>query len=721
VINTLQKDCRDEDPMIRGLALRSLSSLRLRSILEYVVTPLKAGLTDSSGYVRQAAVMGVLKVFHLSPELVKDSDMIDTLYNMIRDREPQVVINALMSLNEMLSEEGGVVINQAITNHLLTRLREFSDWGQCIVMELLCKYAPANDDELFGIMNLLDPWLKVANSAVVLATTKTFLKMTAEAPELQRQVYLRLKTPMLTLMASSSSDIAYAVLAHAALIIERAPGVFDDEFKQFYCKLQEPSCVKSLKMSVLPKVSNAANAREIVAELTEYVSGVDADLARHAVRSIGEIGIRVPPASEAVAESLLELIEMDAEYVRAETVVVMQDILRKYPERAPGVIPSLHRCLKRMEDPSGKASVVWMIGEYGQLIDDAPYLLEPLIDGVKEEESVLVRCELLTATLKLFFKRPPEVQKMMGRLLKACLAEGEGKLVHDRALLYFRLLRANVREAALIIGGDRAAVVDFAEEVAPEVRDKIFAEFNTLSVVYGKPSEDFISQDHLIAAPPLDVAGGAAVSAARAADDDRLLSGGDDEGAPGAGAGSGSGGGMGAGGGAGAAAPEVDLLGDDLFGGGAPAPAPAPAPAAASGFGGLLGGFASMGLGSAAPAASAVTILPSSVLDPPAFQGKWGALPVSQAMQLRAQRVPTTDEVSGLARAAGVQTVASGDTGAQLKFYLFAQDSTGGFHLFEVVLDKSNGAIAATIKSDNRAHVGVAAAALAGALRPVTG
>jgi hypothetical protein len=28
-----------------------------------------------------------------------------------------------------------------------------------------------------------------------------------------------------------------------------------------------------------------------------------------------------------------------------------------------------------------------MLGEYGQLIDDAPYLLEPLIDGVAEEEA----------------------------------------------------------------------------------------------------------------------------------------------------------------------------------------------------------------------------------------------------------------------------------------------------------------------------------------------
>ena len=574
VINTLQKDCRDEDPMIRGLALRSLSSLRLRSILEYVVSPLRAGLTDSSGYVRQAAVMGVLKVFHISPELVKDSDMVDQLYGMIRDREPQVVVNALMALNEMLAEEGGVVMNQAITNHLLQRLREFSDWGQCIVMELLCRYAPQNDDELFGVMNLLDPWLKVANSAVVMATSKTFLKLTAGAADLQRQVFLRLKTPMLTLMASASSDIAYAVLAHVALIVDRAPGVFDDEFKQFFCKMQEPTSCKSIKMGVLPRVANAANAREIVAELTEYVSGVDAELSRQAVRSIGEIGIRVPPASEAVAESLLELIEMDAEYVRAETVIVMQDILRKYPERAPGVIPSLHRCLKRMEDAGGKASVIWMIGEYGQLIDDAPYLLEPLIDGVKDEESVLVRCELLTATLKLFFKRPPEVQRMLARLFKACVAEGVHKLVHDRALLYYRLLRANVREAAAVIGGDRPPVADFAVEVSPEVRDKIFGEFNSLSVVYAKPSEEFISTDHLIVPLDADVAGGAKKKAAAAstADDDRLLSG-EDEGAGGSG-------GAGGGGGAAAAAaqPEIDLLGgDDLLGFGASAATP-PAP-----------------------------------------------------------------------------------------------------------------------------------------------
>ena len=35
-INTLQRDCTNEDPMVRGLALRSLCSLRLPSIIECV-------------------------------------------------------------------------------------------------------------------------------------------------------------------------------------------------------------------------------------------------------------------------------------------------------------------------------------------------------------------------------------------------------------------------------------------------------------------------------------------------------------------------------------------------------------------------------------------------------------------------------------------------------------------------------------------------------------
>lgn len=42
-INQLHKDCLDQDPTVRGLALRSLCSLRVPNFLEYVV---RAGKAD---------------------------------------------------------------------------------------------------------------------------------------------------------------------------------------------------------------------------------------------------------------------------------------------------------------------------------------------------------------------------------------------------------------------------------------------------------------------------------------------------------------------------------------------------------------------------------------------------------------------------------------------------------------------------------------------------
>ena len=40
-VNTLQRDCSSDDPMVRGLALRSLCSLRLPSMVEYISEPLR--------------------------------------------------------------------------------------------------------------------------------------------------------------------------------------------------------------------------------------------------------------------------------------------------------------------------------------------------------------------------------------------------------------------------------------------------------------------------------------------------------------------------------------------------------------------------------------------------------------------------------------------------------------------------------------------------------
>lgn len=147
-------------------------------------------------------------------------------------------------------------------------------------------------------------------------------------------------------------------------------------------------------------------------------------MARHAIRGIASVVVRYPAGADRVIECLLELSELEVDYVRAETVVVMRgtgalcfddyvstitiiiissfaaDLLRKYPNRAKEVLPSLGACLKRVEEPHAKAAVIWMIGHFGEFIAKAPYMLEPLIDGVTAgtETAVSVRLEVTKRT-----------------------------------------------------------------------------------------------------------------------------------------------------------------------------------------------------------------------------------------------------------------------------------------------------------------------------------
>lgn len=58
--------------------------------------------------------------------------------------------------------------------------------------------------------------------------------------------------------------------------------------------------------------------------------------------------------------------------------------------------------------------------------------------------------------------------------------------VHDRALFYYRLLQYNVSVAECVVNPPKQAVSVFADAQSSEIKDRIFDEFNSLSVVYQK-------------------------------------------------------------------------------------------------------------------------------------------------------------------------------------------------------------------------------------------
>ena len=249
--NSLVKDCGNDDPMVRGLALRSLCSLRLPQMVEYISEPLRRSLTDGHAYVRKTGVMGILKLYYLDAEAFERCNFVDILYDMLRDPDASVVSNCIIVLNEIMPN--GMAINRAIMLHLLNRIHEFSEFGVIEVLELIPRYIPANDDEGFQIMNLLDPVLRTSNSGAVLATIRAFLSIAGKDDTLKRQVVTRIKSPFVTLVSSGSSELVHCLLQNVEALVDLCPGIFDDEYRQFYIKYSVSSiCVSSVNRSQCP-------------------------------------------------------------------------------------------------------------------------------------------------------------------------------------------------------------------------------------------------------------------------------------------------------------------------------------------------------------------------------------------------------------------------------------------------------------------------------------
>lgn len=440
------------------------------------------------------------------------------LHRMLHDVDAVVVTNVIIVLEELLLEQGGMDISQEIVLGLLNRISEFNEWGLNLVLDVVVsRYVPASEDETYAIMNVLDPLLRTSNSGTVLGVLKCFINLTRPFPDIQTAVYTRAKTPMLTLITGGTPEIQYCIFKHIEIMfgLKSARGVFDEDFRLFFVRYNEPPHLKHLKVDLLPNVVNATNAAAIASELGEYVTDVDAELSKKAIRAIGKIAILIPSFSADMMQQLTEIVDLDVPYVREEAIKTLVVVLRTFPALRLHVIPSLSRYLRRIENPEAKAGLVWMLGEYATEVVEAPYMLERIIDAYDEEVSTDLKLQTLVAAMKMFFQRPPEVQAMLGRVLAAAVNDTSNQDLHDRALLYYRLLSGcdvsviqtmfpssrdleQRHQEAEDAQGRLAVVRAFAEEMGGELLQKVYQEFNSLAILYGKPSSHFINEKYLV-------------------------------------------------------------------------------------------------------------------------------------------------------------------------------------------------------------------------------
>lgn len=128
-INCFVKDITNKDYKIRGLALRNLCSLRFKGIIDYASPHALAGLNDDDPYVRKTAITGCVKLSFIQSKFAAENNVVDTLYDMIKDPSTIVVLSAINALNELMRDTGGMAVNESIVVYLINRLKDFDEFG----------------------------------------------------------------------------------------------------------------------------------------------------------------------------------------------------------------------------------------------------------------------------------------------------------------------------------------------------------------------------------------------------------------------------------------------------------------------------------------------------------------------------------------------------------------------------------------------------------------
>ena len=114
----------------------------------------EGGLRDPHPYVREAAVLGVLKCQAQDPAGVALRGLMRRVEGLLAtDPDPQVAANCLY----VLQQGGGLggALTRPLVVALLNHIRAFSEWAQCLVIDIVAtRYVPATEEERFDILEV---------------------------------------------------------------------------------------------------------------------------------------------------------------------------------------------------------------------------------------------------------------------------------------------------------------------------------------------------------------------------------------------------------------------------------------------------------------------------------------------------------------------------------------------------------------------------------------
>ncbi|KAJ3151092.1 AP-3 complex subunit beta-2 [Geranomyces variabilis] len=477
-INTFQKDLADRNPLIRAMALRVMSSIRVQVIVPIIMLALKKATTDLSPYVRKAAANAIPKCYSLDPS--QQEYLIEIIEILLNDNSTLVLGSVISSMKKVCPDRLGLIHKHY--RKLCRLLVEADEWSQIMILELLILYArtfflrppedeapnvaaaensPFYPDERNGrdakpdvdraetLRNQIDPdhqllcrscapLLSSRNPSVVLTVAKLYNHIgTTSMCAAPAKALVRL--------LNCSREERYVVLLNIASMAQERPFLFKPFVRSFFIFGGEPSFVRDLKLEMLNLLSDDDNLPMILRELKDYVRSPDSELVLTTIKILGRLSCRIRTIAEESLSILMLLVSSRDERIVAESVIVIRTLLQLTSvEQNTRVIGQLSKSLDKITSPQAKASILWLIGQYCAAVPKlAPDTLRKAAKTFPTE-SEIVKLQILTLAAKLVCVDSRDVCRVLLRYVLELARFDASWDVRDRArFIKFLLLGSN--------------------------------------------------------------------------------------------------------------------------------------------------------------------------------------------------------------------------------------------------------------------------------------
>lgn len=507
-INAIQRTLLDKNPVIRSLAIRVISGVKIPAILPILVLSIKKTANDLSPLVRSSTAVAISKCVLLDRQYHLESADSDPesntnqlkliLSGLLLDNDPQVLGSAIVAFSQCFPTDLALV--HKCYRHICSHIVNLDEFSQPSALEVLTNYVrmsiPHGSVDIDQLLNGISLLVFSQSSAVLLAVCRTVLAIGS----VDQLITMKMHLVLLRIASQGTNiDIACQAEVHTSLellfdLASRTPSLLENHLSRFFLTPSDDTQTCFLKLQLLAVLTNDANFAQVFKELKYLIgpeSGLCLEVKRKCIQTVNTLCVSQKVSFESVNKMLWWFVSrvesqgndsLAAEYLTGIRYIIQKDVLA-YVSVLAKLVGQLFGD-QAVKQPNARASIIWLVGEYsnastlkenssGDFVPDAIRLL------VKDfpQEKPMVKLQVLTLIAKVFvndiflwqksnsepFGFSSDIFKMFNLVLQYCKYDAHLD-VRDRARTMCGILPNLIGIGAAVNANSLASFKEYLED-----------------------------------------------------------------------------------------------------------------------------------------------------------------------------------------------------------------------------------------------------------------